>query len=169
MARESRLRRASRAISARHLRPSPRNPGNAGSRRAGRSWARPRAREGLAFSAQEFIPHARSGSLSPLSLSGWNVKCRYPRPGLLPSRLTSQSEVLAGQVLRRARVLGSSYLGRDLFAPRGAVVRRLRGEARREGFWANPGVKAEPGGARLGEDGTGLSEVQKISPLGFLR
>lgn len=65
VARGSLLRLASRAASARHLRPSPGNPGSEGTRREGRSRARPGAQEGLAKCTRKgFLAHVRSGLLS---------------------------------------------------------------------------------------------------------
>lgn len=65
VARGSRLRRASRAASARHLRPSLGNYGSESGRQAGRSRARPGAREGLARrTRRSFLTLGQSGSPS---------------------------------------------------------------------------------------------------------
>lgn len=72
--------------------------------------------------------------------------------------------------------LGCSCPGQDLFPPRGAAVRKIRGEVRLGGSWAatpvtcsrgRPEAEAEPGGYGLGGDVTELIEVQKSLPLDF--
>lgn len=70
----------------------------------------------------------------------------------------------------RGEGAGSACLGQGLCCiVGGAAVRRLRGEVSAGGSQASPAVETEPGVAGLGEDGTGLSEIPKIRPLGFCR